>query len=176
MNCESVQLTYKPSKAFGGKSLDRMIRCTAEATTARPVGRKSEKETRFCAPCAASFDAFCNRLNAMVLQARRERGEICGEYGATDPYAIKPGDVCARWVYTEPEDAEGVFEVVTKPESRRIERGGRLDDDRPYTWMEELHGRNVWQLQGRLIESGREGWIFYRGYETFWRKEERPAP
>ncbi|WP_030777185.1 hypothetical protein [Streptomyces sp. NRRL S-920] len=171
MICENVWLTWKRPGPHGYASLDTMTRCTAEATTVR--ASRDQERKHFCAPCAESLDGYRERLDAAVLDARRKRGEICGQYGVTDPYAIEPGDLCARWVYTDPDDARGLFEVLTKPESRRIERGSKLDDDRPYTWMENLHGRTVWQLRGRLIESGREGWIFYRSNEWFWRKEER---
>ncbi|MDX3694711.1 hypothetical protein PV726_31150 [Streptomyces europaeiscabiei] len=112
------------------------------------------------------------RLDAAVLAARRARGEIVGEYAATDPYGVEPGDICAYRVYTDPDEATDLFEVLKAPERARITRGGPLDDDRPYTWMEERHGRVVWRVWARGLESGREGWVFYRNTEWMWRREE----
>lgn len=174
MICENVRLTWKTVGVHGYQALDQMTRCTAEAATVRTSGRDSKK-TQYCTPCAERYDTFCARLDALVLEARRKRGEICGEYGATDPYNIEPGDVCAYRVYADPDEATELFEVLKKPVTGRIARGGPLDDDRPYTWMEERHGRVVWQVWARALESGREGWVFYRNTESIWRKEERKA-
>jgi hypothetical protein len=74
--CENVALSYKP-RPGGGEELDKMIPCTADATTTRWISRGTSREKlrNFCEEHAAQGDAFEQKLRDGLVRAFAARGE-----------------------------------------------------------------------------------------------------